>query len=126
MSVQTSSFFSQDWLHALGVAASNDSFVAQHSALANFKMGFRNTETEENAWISLDENRVVAGTDTTPAVPTFTFAGDTATFNDLRLGYPFNRLVRQHRLTVEGDMRNCVQNWLLIYAVTRLAAGLEN
>lgn len=126
MNTQASSFFSQGWLHALGVAASQDSFVAQHSALAALTMGFHNTETGESAWVSLDEARVTAGTDTTSAAAAFTFAGDTAAFNDLRRGFPFNRLVRQHRLVVEGDMRCCVQNWLLIYAVTRLAAQLED
>ncbi|MCC2595855.1 hypothetical protein LKR43_05825 [Pusillimonas sp. MFBS29] len=125
MTAQVSNFFHQGWLQALGSAANHDSFVAQHSALATFNMGFRNTETGENAWIAFDEGRVTAGTDTTTAIA-FTFAGDTAAFNDLHRGFPFNRLVRQHRLVVEGDMRSCVQNWLLIYAVTRLAAGLEH
>ncbi|MFW7341004.1 hypothetical protein V0R37_05595 [Pollutimonas sp. H1-120] len=126
MTAQSSSFFCTDWLNALGVAASGDSFVAQHSVLASLKMGFRNTETKESAWISVDENRVTAGTEATSAVVAFTFLGDTAALEDLRRGYPFNRLVRQHRLVVEGDMRSCVQNWLLIYAVLRLAAGLEH
>lgn len=123
MSAHAPGFFSADWLRELAVAASKDSLVAQHNALTMLTMGFRNTETEESAWISLEENHIRAGLDATPAAA-FTFVGDTATFNDLRRGFPFNRLVRQHRLIVEGDMRCCVQNWLLIYAVTHLAARL--
>lgn len=126
MTAQSSSFFCRNWLNALGAAASNDRFVKRHSALASLKMGFRNTETKESAWISVDENRVTAGTEATPAAASFTFLGDTAALEDLRRGYPFNRLVRQHRLVVEGDMRGCVQNWLLIYAIMRLASGLEH
>jgi hypothetical protein len=34
-------------------------------------------------------------------------------------------LVRQHRLVVGGDLRACVQNWMLLYALTRLTGELE-
>ena len=44
---------------------------------------------------------------------------------DLAQGFPFNRLVRQHRLVVGGDLRACVQNWMLLYALTRLTGELE-
>ena len=126
MTAHAPNFFGQGWLNALSIAASNDDFVARHSSLADLKMGFRNTETGEVAWIRVDEASITAGCDDPLIGTAFTFAGDTAAFDALRHGFPFNRLVRQHRLVVEGDMRNCVQNWLLIYAVTRLASGVEN
>lgn len=120
MNAISTRFFDSKRLRALAAAASQDDFVARHSTLADVRMGFRNTETKESAWISVNESGVEA--DTGPAKAAFCFAGDTAAFADLCRGFPFNRLVRQHRLVVEGDLRGCVQNWLLIYALTRLAA----
>lgn len=125
MSASPPGFFSADWLHDLSVAANQDSLVAQHSVLATLTMGFRNTETGQRACISLAKEHIKADLDST-STAAFTFAGDTRAFDDLRRGFPFNRLVRQHRLIVEGDMRCCVQNWMLIYAVTRLAAQREH
>lgn len=123
MSEFSSEFFDPAWLTALATAAAKDDFVAQHSTLAAFTIGFRNTESGETAWISVNDSAIDAGTNDTAAA--FLFAGDTAAFSDLKDGFPFNRLVRQHRLSVEGDLRGCVQNWLLIYAILRLASSVE-
>ncbi len=118
-------FFQENYLGRLALAGSADAFVRQHSTLAQLTAGFRDTTSGASAWISVVGNQVHAGTGNKND-ELFCFEGDTGSFEDLRRGFPLNRLVRQHRLTVTGDLRACVQNWLLLYAITRLTATLEN
>ncbi|KCB24572.1 hypothetical protein [Bordetella hinzii] len=103
--------------------ASDDAFVARHAILADLRLGLRNTSSGQALWLSADGKRVQGG----PGLDgvAFTLEGPQDAFDDLARGFPFNRLVRQHRLTVGGDMRRCVQNWLLVYAITRLTARLN-
>jgi hypothetical protein len=116
-------FFNEDFLACLASAASSDPFVARHSTLAHVRIGFHEKESGRKAWLSVDEGQVSSGAGEADAK--FSFVGDAAAFQTLARGFPFNRLVRQNRLTVEGDLRACVKEWLLIYAVTRLCAALE-
>ncbi|MBS4001846.1 MAG: hypothetical protein KGZ91_00605 [Afipia sp.] len=116
-------FFAPDFLARLASAASGDSFVARHSTLAHVRIGFQESETGRKAWLLVDEGKVTSGSGAGAAE--FTFVGDAGAFRTLASGFPFNRLVRQHRLSVEGDLRACVNEWLLIYAVTRLCGELE-
>lgn len=117
------SLFSTDVLAAWSRLASTDEMVHQHSALADLDIGFRNTETSEQAWLQIDESGIYTGLGAHTVA--FSLVGDTEAFTDLIHGFPFNRLIRQHRLFVEGDLRCCVQNWMLLYALTRLTKELE-
>lgn len=103
--------------------ASADAFVARQSVLADLRLGLRNTDSGETLWLAVTEAGVQGG----PGLDgvAFHLEGAQDAFDDLGRGFPFNRLVRQHRLTVCGDLRRCVQNWLLLYALTRLTANLE-
>jgi hypothetical protein len=85
--------------------------------------GSANTESGKQAWLEISETGVHTGLGD-DAID-FYLDGAQDAFDDLGRGFPFNRLVRQHRLTVGGDLRACVQNWLLLYALTRLTATLE-
>lgn len=109
----------EGFLPALAQRAQGDGFVARHRTLADLKIGFHDSERGHSGWIAVTPQGCSAGVDNTAP---FRFVGDTAALRDLAAGLPFNRLVRQHRLNVEGDLRACVQNWLLIYAVLRLCA----
>ena len=103
--------------------ASADALVQRQSVLAQLRLGLRNSESGKQAWLEIAETGVHAGVggDTV----NFYLEGAQDAFDDLGRGFPFNRLVRQHRLTVGGDLRACVQNWLLLYAPTYLTATLE-
>ncbi|MBP6019257.1 MAG: hypothetical protein KA735_07190 [Burkholderiaceae bacterium] len=120
----SSAFFDAKYLAHLAQSASNDAFVKQHSVLADFTVGFRDTDSNVTAWIRVQEDQISAGLTDMPSA--FCFEGSSASFDLLKNGTPFNRLVRQHRLTVTGNLRHCVQNWLLIYAITRLTATPEH
>lgn len=102
--------------------ASADAFVARHAILADLRLGLRNTDSGQSIWLSVTDAGVQGGPGLDDVA--FAFEGAQDAMDDLARGFPFNRLVRQHRLSVTGDMRRCVQNWLLVYAVTRLTAGL--
>jgi len=104
--------------------AARDALVARHAILANLRLGLRNTDSDETLWLSVAETGIQGGLGLEHVA--FYLEGPQDAFEDLVRGVPFNRLVRQHRLTVEGDLRCCVQNWLLLYAVMRLAAQLED
>ena len=117
------SLFDPAFLSAWAQRASADDFVRQHSVLADVCVALRNTETGEHIWLNVSEQNVQAGAGERQ-VP-FWLEGDSEAFADLARGYPFNRLVRQHRLVVGGDLRACVQNWMLLYALTRLTGDLE-
>jgi len=133
----SSDFFDPVVLAAWTRLAANDAFVARCAILADVRLGLRNTDNGQALWLAVTESRQVP----TPPSETrrvlsvqggsgldhvaFYLEGPQDAFDDLARGLPFNRLVRQHRLTVEGDLRSCVQNWLLLYALMRLTAQLE-
>lgn len=119
MTAAAPSLLDDGFLPGLARRAQADDFVARHRTLADLKIGFRHSETGQSAWIAVTPQGIGAGQAGTAP---FTFVGDEAALQALASGFPFNRLVRQHRLSVEGDLRACVQNWLLIYAVMRLCA----
>ncbi len=119
MTTAPSSLLDEGYLPALARRAQADSFVARHRTLADLKIGFRHSETGQRAWIAVTPDTIEAGQ---AGDAPFTFVGDESALQALAGGFPFNRLVRQHRLSVEGDLRACVQNWLLIHAVLRLCA----
>lgn len=117
------SLFDPAVLAAWARRADADEFVRQHCVLADLCLALRNTQTGEQAWLAVREQDVQAGVGERAAP--FWLEGDSDAFADLARGFPFNRLVRQHRLVVGGDLRACVQNWMLLYALTRLTAELE-
>lgn len=116
-------FFDPVFLARVAEAASRDAFVARHSTLADVRIGFQENGSKRQAWFSVAEGRVECGTGDGGA--TFQFVGGYDAFVSLAKGFPFNRLVRQHRLSVEGNLRACVNEWLLIYAVTRVCGMVE-
>jgi len=120
---RTVDFFDPDFLGRVAAVASRDPFVARHSTLAHVRIGFAETGSARQAWLSVDEGKVGSGAGDGGAA--FRFVGDADAFSELARGFPFNRLVRQHRLSVEGDLRACVKEWLLIYAVTRVCGMVE-
>jgi len=117
--------------------AANDAFVARCAILADVRLGLRNTDNDQALWLAvteprqtpapLSETRSVLSVQGGPGLDhvAFYLEGPQDAFDDLVRGLSFNRLVRQHRLTVAGDLRCCVQNWLLLYALMRLTAQLE-
>ena len=119
MTSTSRTLFDPGFLQQIAQRAQVDDFVARHRTLADLKIGFRHSETGQAGWIAVTPQAINAGLD--GAAP-FTFVGDASAMQDLANGFPFNRLVRQHRLSVEGDLRACVQNWLLIHAVLALCA----
>jgi hypothetical protein len=106
------------YLARLAAHASADVGVAQQATLAQVCIGFHNHETGQRGWLEVNGSKVDAD-DGHRAAP-FCFSGGTGAFEALAAAYPFNRLVREHRLVVEGDLRACVQNWLLIHAILQL------
>lgn len=119
----TPNVFEPDILAAWTQLASQDTFVSRHSILADLRLGLRNTDTNEGLWLAVSESNVQGGSGLEDVA--FYLEGTQSAFDDLARGLPFNRLVRQHRLTVRGDLRCCVQNWLLLYALTRLIVHVE-
>lgn len=122
MIATAASLLAPGFLQQMARRVTSDDFVAQHRTLADVQIGFRDSETGQSAWIAVKQQSVEVGD--VGRAP-FTFVGDTSAMRDLANGFPFNRLVRQRRLAVEGDLRACVQNWLLIYAVLRLCVQRE-
>jgi len=102
----------------LAAQASADEGVARQATLAQVCIGFHNHETGQRGWLEVNGAHVEAGNGQRAAQ--FYFSGGTDAFDALATGYPFNRLVREHRLVVEGDLRACVQNWLLIHTLLQL------
>lgn len=103
--------------------ATHDPLVVEHRTMANLRVGLQTTSGDgSKAWLHIDEAGVTAGLGDIRTH--FDFVGENAAFDDLAQGFPFNRLVRQHRLDIQGDIRACVQNWLLLYAVMRSSAHL--
>lgn len=117
MTVSLPPILEDQFLQQLAQRAQTDAFVAKHRLLADVRIGLRLADSAEAVWLHVTPEHIEAGRGN---VAPFTLVGDAATLRDLSSGFPFNRLVRQHRLTVEGDLRACVQNWLLIHAVLRL------
>lgn len=114
------------FLAQLAARANDDAFVARQRLLANLQIGFRNSETGQTGCLRVTAAHIEAGEAARDAdTPPFTFVGDTDAMRALAQGFPFNRLVRQHRLVVVGDLRRCVQNWLLIHAILRLTHTQE-
>jgi len=124
----TPNLFDPSVLAAWTRLATSDAFVARCAILADLRLGLRNTDSGQALWLSVTENSAqdhcVQGGFGRQDVA-FYLEGPQDAFDDLARGLPFNRLVRQHRLTVGGDLRCCVQNWLLLYALMRLSAQLE-
>ncbi|OZI74869.1 hypothetical protein [Bordetella genomosp. 12] len=118
----TPDLFEPRVLEAWAKMASSDAFVAKNAILADLRFGLRNADTDQAVWLAVEGEQVSSGTGLDSTA--FAFEGRTDAFSELARGFPFNRLIRQHRLTIVGDMRRCVQNWLLIYAVTRLTGHL--
>jgi len=119
----TPSLFDQQTVAAWQQLAREDELVLRNTVLADLSLGLRNSQTGEQVWWSIREQGIEAGLGERPLV--FWLEGDGSAFDDLARGFPFNRLVRQHRLTVCGDLRSAVQNWMLLYALTRLTKELE-
>lgn len=117
MTVTSPRILDDRFLQQLAQRAQSDAFVARHCTLADVTIGIRLSGSTDAVWLHVTSDQVESGRGDRS---TFTFVGDEAALRDLSDGFPFNRLVRQHRLTVEGDLRHCVQNWLLIHAVLRL------
>ena len=127
MSTPTPDLLAPGFLTQLAARATNDALVARQRLLANLQIGFRNSETGRTGWLHVTASQIEAGDAMDEQhAPPFTFVGDTDAMQALAQGFPFNRLVRQHRLVVVGDLRHCVQNWLLIYAILRLANTPEH
>ena len=106
------------YLARLAAHASAEARVGQQATLAHLCIGFHNHETGQRGWLEINEQRAEAGNNLRAAP--FYFTGGSDAFEALAAGYPFNRLVREHRLVVEGDLRACVQNWLLIHTLLQL------
>lgn len=117
------SLFSPQVLEAWVRLARADDLVRSNTVLADLTLGLRNTQTGEQIRWTIREQEVQAGVG--EGAVAFWLEGDSDAFAALAAGFPFNRLVRQHRLVVGGDLRACVQNWMLIYALTRLTSRLE-
>lgn len=117
------SLFSPQVLEAWVRLACADDLVRSNTVLADLTLGLRNTQTGEQIRWTIREQDVQAGVG--EGAVAFWLEGDNDAFAALAAGFPFNRLVRQHRLVVGGDLRACVQNWMLIYALTRLTSRLE-
>lgn len=117
------SLFSPQVLEAWVGLARADDLVRSNTVLADLTLGLRNTQTGEQIRWTIREQDVQAGVG--EGAVAFWLEGDSDAFAALAAGFPFNRLVRQHRLVVGGDLRACVQNWMLIYALTRLTSRLE-
>lgn len=118
LSTRPLSLLDTGYLALLAARASTDSRVAQQATLAQVGIGFHNTETGQYGWLQVTGAQVEGG-EGQRATP-FCFSGGSDAFEALAAAYPFNRLVREHRLTVEGDLRVCVQNWLLIHTLLQL------
>jgi len=132
----TPNLFDPSVLAAWTRLASNDAFVARCAILADLRLGLHNTDSGQTLWVSVTETRQalnppsetqrLLSVQSGPGLEhvAFYLEGPRDAFDDLVRGVPFNRLVRQHRLTVGGDLRRCVQNWLLLYALMRLTAQM--
>uniref|UniRef100_UPI0033400D2E hypothetical protein n=1 Tax=Castellaniella defragrans TaxID=75697 RepID=UPI0033400D2E len=117
MTESGSRFFDAEFLRQLEQRARDDAFVARHGTLANVRLGIRDSGSGEFVRLHVRADGLVIDRQSDVS---FTLVGDAGALQALSQGFPFNRLVRQHRLFVEGDLRSCVQNWLLIHAVLRL------
>lgn len=113
----TDAIFAPAVLQSLAAAASADEFVRRKSTFADLRIGL---QSESGARAVLIVQGCDVSIDPDAGAADFVFEGDDAAFGDLRSGLAFNRLVRQHRLHITGDLRGCVQNWLLLYAIFRL------
>lgn len=117
--------FDQTQMQRWGERATKDPLVLRSATMARLLVGLRNTDSKhEAAWLAVTQNGVTAGVGDIKT--DFCFAGPADAFADLFKGVPFNRLIRQHRLDVQGDVRSCVQNWLLLYAVMRASVQQRN
>lgn len=93
----------------------SNSAIAPHATMAHLTFCVKDTDTAENGWIRVDEGSVVGGSGSADA--RFTFEATSAAWRELAEGMPLNRLVRQGKMVITGDARNCVQNWLLVFEI---------
>ncbi|MCG5238325.1 hypothetical protein [Azospirillum doebereinerae] len=114
--------FTGDFLPRLAGAVAQDAYFRDRCTAAHLTFGLRDTGSGASGWLRVDGPAVSAAAG--PSDSRFTIEGDGAAWRDLLAGLPVNRLLRQHRMTVSGDIRSCVQNWLLVFAVTSAAQRL--
>lgn len=93
----------------------SNSAIVPHVTMAHLTFGLKDTDTAETGWIRVDEGSVVGGSGS--ADTRFTFEATSAAWRELAEGMPINRLVRQGKMVISGDARNCVQNWLLVFEI---------
>lgn len=95
--------------------ASSNSAIAAHATTAHLTFGVKDTDTAESGWLRIDGNALTGGSGS--ADTRFTFEAGSAAWRELAEGMPINRLVRQGKMVISGDARNCVQNWLLVFEI---------
>lgn len=106
-------------LEAMASGASASAEVARRSVFAFLTFGLLDADTGETFWIRIEQGRATAGAG--QADTRFVLAGSSAAWSELAAGMPVNRLLRQGKVSILGDARACMQNWLLVYAVLALA-----
>ena len=122
--IPTRVVFDRDRMHRWAELATKDPLVRSSNTMANLLIGLHDTDLNLAAWLAVTETGVTGGTGHVKT--DFCFVGSSSAFTDMLEGMPFNRLIRQHRLDIQGDVRSCVKNWLLLYAVMRSCTQLEN
>ncbi|MCO5130224.1 MAG: hypothetical protein M9932_06620 [Xanthobacteraceae bacterium] len=95
--------------------APSNSAIMPHATMAHLTFGLKDTDTAETGWIRVDSAAVTGGSGNADA--RFTFEAGGAAWRELIAGMPINRLVRQGKMVISGDARNCVQNWLLVFEI---------
>lgn len=111
-------------LEAMASRASESAEVARWSVFAFLTFGLLDADTGEAFWIRVENGKVTAGAG--QADTRFTLSGGSAAWSELVAGMPVNRLLRQGKVSILGDARSCMQNWLLVYTVLSLAGREED
>lgn len=100
-------------------AQGNPDYQSRASGLY-MTIGFRDSATGAAGWLRLAEGNVSSGSGEPDA--RFVLQADSAAWQELVAGMPINRLLRQGKVQILGDARACIQNWLVVFALTSAAS----
>jgi len=114
---------SADFLAMLASAAQGNPDYLSRATGLHMTIGFRDSATGDSGWIRLAGQHVSSGCGESDT--RFVLQADSAAWQELIAGMPINRLLRQGKVQILGDARACIQNWLLVFALTSAASRKE-
>ncbi len=109
--------FSIEYMRTMAHRATADQDIWLRTPDTYLTFSLVNTDNKQEAWVRVNGKTVTAGIGNSDS--RFTLTADSSGWQEFANGMPINRLLRQQLLHISGDSRSCLQNWLLVYQITK-------